>query len=68
MRDVTLGEDKVLVSFDVSSLFTNVPIGVVVQVHSTLCNPARPNYGRMMVWMRDLQSHHTGQQNWWTCV
>ena len=27
MRDVTLAKDEVFVSFDVSSLFTNVPIG-----------------------------------------
>ena len=32
MRDVTLGEDELLVSFNVSSLFTNVPIGEAVQV------------------------------------
>ena len=32
MRDVTLAEDEVLVSFDVSSLFTNVPTGEAVKV------------------------------------
>ena len=32
MRDITVRDDELLVSFDVSSLFTNVPIGEVVQV------------------------------------
>ena len=32
MRDITVGDDELLVSFDVSSLFTNVPIGEAVQV------------------------------------
>ena len=32
MREITIGEDELLVSFDVSSLFTNVPIGEAVQV------------------------------------
>ena len=32
MRDITVGEDELLVSFYVSSLFTNVPIGEAVQV------------------------------------
>ena len=32
MRDITVGEDELLVSFDVSSLFTNVSIGEAVQV------------------------------------
>ena len=40
MRDITLGEDELLVSFDVSSLFTNVPIGAAVQVI----------LGKMIVW------------------
>ena len=31
-EDVTLGEDEILVSFDVSSFFTNVPIGEAVLV------------------------------------
>ena len=31
MRDITIGEDEMLVSFDVSSLFTNVTIGEAVQ-------------------------------------
>ena len=32
MRDITIEEDELLVSFDMSSLFTNVPIGEAVQV------------------------------------
>ena len=32
MRDVSLAEDEALVSFNVSSLFTNVSIGEAVQV------------------------------------
>ena len=32
MRDITIGEDEWIVNFDVSSLFTNVPIGEAVQV------------------------------------
>ena len=32
MKDVRVAEDELLVSFDVSSLFTNVPIGEAVQV------------------------------------
>ena len=32
MRDVTLAENEVLISFDVSSLFTNVPIVEAVKV------------------------------------
>ena len=32
MRDVTINPDESLVSFDVSSLFTNVPIGEAVEV------------------------------------
>ena len=32
MGDITVEEDKLLVSFDVSSLFTNVLIGEVMQV------------------------------------
>ena len=32
MKDVHLAEDEVLVSFDVVSLFTNVPIGATLQV------------------------------------
>ena len=32
MTDVTLAEDEVLVSFNVSSLFTIVPIGEAVEV------------------------------------
>ena len=32
MRDVTIGEDESLVSFDVTSLFTNVPIGEAVEI------------------------------------
>ena len=32
MRDITVGGDELLVSFDVFSLFTNVPIGEAVQV------------------------------------
>ena len=32
MRDVCMMEDEVLVSFDVVSLFTNVPIGEAVKV------------------------------------
>ena len=32
MRDEKLGPDEMLVSFDVSSLFTNVPIQEAVQV------------------------------------
>ena len=32
MRNVRVEEDEVLVSFDVSSLFTNVPVGEAVQV------------------------------------
>ena len=32
MRVITLEEEELLVSFDVSSLFTNVPIGEAVQI------------------------------------
>ena len=32
MRDITLAEDEVVVSFNMPSLFTNVPIGEVVEV------------------------------------
>ena len=32
LRDITVGEDELLVSFDMPSLFTNVPIGEAVQV------------------------------------
>ena len=32
IRDITIGEDELLVGFDVSSLFTNEPIGETVQV------------------------------------
>ena len=32
MRDITIEEDELLVSFDVSSLFTHVPIGEMVKV------------------------------------
>ena len=32
MKDVHLAEDEVLVSFDVVSLFTNIPIGEALQV------------------------------------
>ena len=32
MGDVTIGSDESLVSFDVTSLFTNVPIGEAVEI------------------------------------
>ena len=32
MRDITVGEDELLVCFDMSSLFTNVSIGEAVKV------------------------------------
>ena len=32
MRDITTEEDELLVSFDASSLFTNLPVAEVVQV------------------------------------
>ena len=32
MRDITIKSDESLVSFDVTSLFTNVPIGKAVEV------------------------------------
>ena len=38
LRDVTVGEDEVFVSFDVKSLFTNVPVEEAMQIVDRLLN------------------------------
>ena len=53
MRDITIEEDELLVSFDVFSLFTNVPL--VKQ-----CRSSKPSLGRTIVWPRESHSRQIG--------
>ena len=51
MRGITVGEDELLAIFDVSSLFTNVPIGEAGQVIQ-----AKLREDDTVVWLREPHS------------
>ena len=57
VKDIKLSEDEIMISFDVKSLFTNVPITEAVEViHGMLKTDGR-------LWKNKQFYHQTGLQS-----